>query len=67
MVSAYSSRSVGVFSRRANVFARESTMLKLQIEGGNEASQRGRERGREERREIEYFVSPTPPPFFLSP
>ena len=56
MVNVYSTRSVGVFFRRA----------KLQIRGGNEASQRGRERGREERREREY-VPPTPPPFFLSP
>ena len=61
MVNAYSTRSVGVFFRRAKVFVRESAMLKLQIRGRNEASQRGRERGRGERREREYF-SPTPHP-----
>ena len=62
MVNAYSTRSVGVFFRREKVFVRESAMLKLQIRGGHEASQRGRERGREERREREYFL-PSPSPF----
>ena len=66
MVNAYSTRSVGVFFKRAKVFSRESAMLKLQSRGGNEASQRGREKEREEKREREYFP-PTPPPFFLSP
>ena len=32
--------NAGVFFRRANVFARESAMLKLQKRGGNGASQR---------------------------
>ena len=41
MVNAYSTRSVGVFFRRAKCFARESAMLKLQIRGRNEGSQRG--------------------------
>ena len=62
MVNAYSTRSVGVFFRRAKVFVRESAMLKLQVRGGHEASQRGRERGREERRKREYFL-PSPSPF----
>ena len=62
MVNAYSTRSVGAFFRREKVFVRESAMLKLQIRGGHEASQRGRERGREERREREYFL-PSPSPF----
>ena len=62
MVNAYSTRSVGVFFRREKVFVRESAMLKLQIRGGHEASQRGRERGREERRGREYFL-PSPSPF----
>ena len=62
MVNAYSTRSVGVFFKRAKVFSRESAMLKLQSRGGNEASQRGREKEREEKREREYFT-PTPPPF----
>ena len=62
MVNAYSTRSVGVFFKRAKVFSRESAMLKLQSRGGNEASQRGREKEREEKREREYFP-PTPPPF----
>ena len=61
MVNAYSTRSVGVFFKRAKVFSRESAMLKLQSRGGNEASQRGREKEREEKREREYFT-PTPPP-----
>ena len=65
MVNAYSTRSVGVFFKRAKVFSRESAMLKLQSRGGNEASQRGREKEREEKREREYFT-PTPPPAFLS-
>ena len=50
MVNAYSTRSVGVFFKRAKVFSRESAMLKLQSRGGNEASQRGREKEREENR-----------------
>ena len=37
--------SAGVFFKRANVFARESAMLKLQQIGGNWASQRERARG----------------------
>ena len=41
MVKAYSTRTVGVFFRREKVFVRESAMLKLQIRGGNEGSQRG--------------------------
>ena len=61
MVNAYSTRSVGVFFRREKVFVRESATLKLQLRGGNEASQRGRERGREEKREGEYFLLPPPP------
>ena len=69
MVNAYSTRSVGVFFRREKVFVRESATLKLQIRGGNEASQRGRERGREEKREGEYFPPPPPPllSFALAP
>ena len=41
VVNAYNTRSVGVFFRRAKFFARESAMLKLQIRGRNEGSQRG--------------------------
>ena len=63
VVNVYSTRSVGVFFRREKVFVRESAMLKLQISGGNEGSQRGRERGRVEKREREFFPPPPPPPF----
>ena len=67
MVNACSTRSVGVFFKGAKVFSRESAMLKLQSRGGNEASQRGMEKEREEKREREYFTPTPPPPFFLSP
>ena len=68
MVNAYSTRSVGVFFRRAKFFARESVMLKLQIRGRNEGSQRGgggggEGTGREKRKRV---FSPYPP-LFLSP
>ena len=46
VVNAYNTRSVGVFFRRAKFFARESAMLKLQIRGRNEGSQRGGGGGR---------------------
>ena len=65
VVNAYSTRSVGVFFRRAKFFARESAMLKLQIRGRNEGSQRGggKGTGREKRKRV---FSPYPP-LFLSP
>ena len=50
--------SAGVFIRRANVFARESAMLKLPKRGGSGASQR--ERGGGGEREY-FFFSPLPP------
>ena len=43
--------SAGVFFGCANVFARESAMLKLPKRGGNGASQRVREEAERERRE----------------
>ena len=47
----------GVFFGRANVFARESAMLKLQKRGRNGASQEQGGRGREEFRLPAYGVS----------
>ena len=71
MVNAYSTRSVGVFFRRAKFFARESAMLKLQIRGRNEGSQRGgggRGKGDGAREEKE-SIFPLPPfvSFALAP
>ena len=67
MVNAYSTRSVGVFFRRAKFFARESAMLKLQIRGRNEGSQRGR--GGDGAREEKESIFPLPPfvSFALAP
>ena len=50
--------SVGVFFGYANVFARESAMLKLQKRGGNGASQRERGGGgKREKKKITFAQS----------
>ena len=56
--------SAGVFIRRANVFARESAMLKLLKREGNGASQR--ERGGSGEREYFFLLSPSPDSFFFA-
>ena len=65
MVDAYSTRSVGVFFRRAKCFARESAMLKLQIRERNEGSQRGGKGGKggkgDGAREEKESIFPLPP------
>ena len=61
MVNAYSTRSVGVFFRRAKFFARESAMLKLQIRGRNEGSQRGGGGEGDGAREEKEIIFPQPP------
>ena len=54
------------FLRARECFARKSAMLKLEKRGENGASQKERDRGREERRA--YFFSPLPlPPSFFRP
>ena len=69
MVNAYSTRSVGVFFRRAKFFARESVMLKLQIRGRNEGSQRGGGEGGDGAREEKESIFPLTPfvSFALAP
>ena len=56
-----------VFFGRANVFARESAMLKLQKRGRNGASQGQRGRGREEFRLPAYGVSQKNRQAYFSP
>ena len=61
MVSAYSTRSVGIFPRRTKVFARESAMLKSKLE---EEIRRVKEGGKGgwKREEKESIFSPLPLP-----
>jgi len=54
--------SAGVFFGLANVFARESTMLKPK-RGGNGANQRERGGGGEREEKMPFFLPPPPPPF----